>query len=112
MTPLRKRMVHDLQVRNYSPRTISSYVDQVAKFARYFGRSPEQLGPEEIRRYQVYLATEKKASWSTFNQAVCALRFLYKVSLGRNWAVTQIPFGKRPKKLPVILSADEVCRLL
>jgi site-specific recombinase XerD len=105
-------MLDDMQVRNFAARTIKSYIDQVAQFARYFGRSPEQLGPEEIRRYQVYLVQEKKVAWSTFNQAVCALRFLYRVTLAKDWPITHIPYAKRPKRLPIVLSADEVQRLL
>ncbi|NLY00326.1 MAG: tyrosine-type recombinase/integrase, partial [Rhodopirellula sp.] len=84
----------------------------VACFARHFGRSPDQLGPEEIRQYQVYLVEQKKASWSAFNQAVCALRFLYGTTLRRNWPVTMIPFGKKPKTLPAVLGPEEVQRLL
>jgi len=112
MTPLRQRMFDDMQLRNFASNTIDAYVDQVAKFARYFGRSPEQLGPEEIRRYQVYLVQEKKVAWSTFNQAVCALRILYRVTLAKDWPITHIPYAKRPKRLPIVLSADEVQRLL
>jgi len=70
-----------------------------------------QLGPEQIRAYQVYLAQERKVSWSSFNQAVCALRFFYNVTLARNYPREQVPFGKRPKKLPVVLSREEVARL-
>jgi site-specific recombinase XerD len=112
MTPLRQRMLHDMQVRNLSPRTIECYLSHVAKFARYFGRSPEHLGPEEVRRWQVHLVEEKRASWSTFNQAVCALRFFYRITLAQDWPVTQIPYAKRPKRLPTVLSIDEVHRLL
>jgi site-specific recombinase XerD len=110
MTPLRQRLIADLQVRNYSPRTIEAYVSHVAKFARHFGRSPEQLGPEEIRQYQIYLVHEKRASWSYFNQATCALRWLYKVTLARDWNWECVPYGKRPKTLPTVLSRDEVAR--
>jgi site-specific recombinase XerD len=112
MTPLRQRFMEDLQVRNYSPRTVESYVYHVAAFAKYFGRSPEVLGPEEIRAFQVYLVQEKKASWSAFNQTVCALRFLYRTTIPRPWPVTMIPFAKRPKRLPVVLGAEDVQRLL
>ena len=112
MTPLRQRMIEDLQVRNYSPRTVECYVYHVACFAKHFGRSPEQLGPEEVHRYQVYLVNEKRASWCSFNQAVCALRFLYRTTLPRSWPVSMIPFGKRPKKLPTVLGPDEVLKLL
>ncbi len=112
MTPLRQRMIEDMQVRNLSTKTIAIYVDAVAKFAQYFHKSPELLGPEEIHAYQVYLVQQKKASWSAFNIAVCALRFLYGTTLGRDWAISQIPFGKKPKTKPVILSMKEVCTFL
>jgi integrase/recombinase XerD len=112
MTPLCQRMTADMQIRNLSPRTIECYTYHVRCFAKHFSRSPELLGAEEVRAYQVYLVQEKKASWSSFNQAVCALRFLYRVTLGQSWPVVQIPFAKRPKKLPVVLSPQEVQRLL
>jgi integrase/recombinase XerD len=111
MTTLRQRMIDDLKVRNRSARTIQSYIAQVANFARHFGKSPELLGPEEIRQYQVYLVEERRVSWSYFNQAVCALRFFYRHTLGRDWAVTHIPFPRQPRKLPVVLSQAEVIRL-
>ena len=100
MTPLRQRFVEDLQVRNYAASTIESYTYHVACFAKFHGRSPELLGPEEVRAYQVQLVTVKKVSWSTFNQTVCALRFLYRITLPRDWPETMIPFGKKPKTLP------------
>lgn len=99
MTPLRQRFVDDLRVRNRSPRTIQTYLSCVAQFARYFGRSPELLGPEEVRTFQLHLI-ERGVSWSKFNQTACALRFLYGATLGRPEQVAVIPFGKRPKKLP------------
>lgn len=111
MTPLRQRMIEDLRVRNYSPKTQKIYVAQVARFARHFGVSPEQLGPEEVRTYQLHLI-EQGVSWSTFNQTVCALRFLYKITLGRSWAVKHLPFGKKPRRLPCVLSREEVEALL
>ena len=111
MTALRQRMIEDLKVRNRSARTIQSYTAHVANFARHFGKSPELLGPEEIRQYQVYLVDERHVSWSHFNQAVCALRFFYRHTLGRDWAVAHIPFPRQPKKLPVVLSQAEVIRL-
>jgi site-specific recombinase XerD len=112
MTPLRQRMLEDLRLRNYAPKTQEIYVDHVARFARHFGRSPEALGPEDIRAYQLHLVQEKKASWSSFNQAVCALRFLYRTTLQQSWAVEQIPFPKQPKRLPSVLSPEEVGTLL
>ena len=112
MTSLRQRMIEDLRIRNYAPGTIRVYVHCVEKFAWYFGRSPEFLGPQHVRQYQVYLIDEVQTSWTVFNQTVCALRFLYRTTLGRDWAVTHIPFPKHPKKLPVVLSVPEVGRLL
>ena len=106
MTSLRNRMTEDLRIRNYSERTISCYISCVAKFAGYFDTSPDRLGPEEIHQYQVHLKN-KGVSWSQFNQIVCALRFLYSVTIKRKWGVKQIPFAKAPKKLPVVLSKAE-----
>src|SRR5437867_9844530 len=111
MTPLRQRFIDDLRLRNYAKRTIDTYVGQVAAFARHFGRSPELLGADEVRAYQLHLL-QRRVSWSSFNQAVCALRFLYRTTLGRPEELPFIPFGKRPKTLPSVLSPDEVLRLL
>jgi len=110
MTALRQRMIEDMKVRNFSPRTQQIYVDRVAKFAKHFGKSPELLGPEEIRSYQLYLIHDKHASWSTLNQHVSALRFLYRVTLEREWIIRNIPGPKKPLILPVVLSPDEVSR--
>jgi site-specific recombinase XerD len=106
-----QRFIDDLRLRNYARRTIDTYVWQVAGFARHFGRSPEVLGVDDIRAYQLHLV-QRRVSWSTFNQAVCALRFLYRTTLGRPDQLPFIPFGKRPKTLPSVLSPDEVLRLL
>jgi integrase/recombinase XerD len=111
MTPLRQRFIDDLRLRNKSPRTIETYVLRVALFAKHFGRSPELLGPEEIRAYQQHLLA-RQVSWSMFNQAVCALRFLYNVTLHRPEVITHLPFARRPRTLPVVLSPEEVVRLL
>ena len=112
MTPLRQRMIEDMQLRNLSPRTIDCYVRQVALFARHFNRSPALLGRDEIRAYQVHLVHQRKLSWSSFNQAVCALHFLYRKTLGKDWDIDCIPFAKRPKKLPLVLSQDQVHAVL
>ncbi len=112
MTPLRQRMLDDMRLRNLSPRTISTYTDHVAKFAAHFGKSPELLGPDQIRQYQLHLIHTRHASWSAFNQAVCALRFLYRVTLPKDWAITHIPYPKVERKLPVILSTSEVLQFL
>jgi integrase/recombinase XerD len=108
MTPLRQRLLEDLQRRNYAPKTIACYVLHVVQFARHFGRSPDQLGAEEVRTWQLHLLQVKHASWSAYNQSVCALRFFYGVCLQRPDVVTAIPYGKRPKTLPTVLSRDEV----
>jgi integrase/recombinase XerD len=110
MTPLRQRLVEDLRLRNYSPRTVECYVAAVAQFAKHLGRSPDRLGPDDVRAYQLHLL-HRRASWSRFNQAVCALRFFYGTTLGRPDVVAMIPFGKRPRTLPAVLSRAEVLRL-
>ena len=113
MTPLRRRMTEDMQVRNFSPHTQNSYVQQVSLFARHFSKSPEVLGPEEIRSYQVYLTNEKKLAPSSILIAVSALRFLYKVTLHRDWCLEDIiPAPKKPQKLPIVLSPEEVLQFL
>ena len=111
MTALRQRMIDDLRIRNYSPRTIETYVYHVEQFARYFGKSPDQLGRKEIHRYQVYLAHEKKLAWSSYNQIVCALRFLYFKTLEADIDFAHVPYSRPPKKLPVVLSQEEVARI-
>lgn len=112
MTPLRQRMLEDLRVRNYAAKTQQTYIHHVARFARHFGRSPDQLTSEDIRTYLVHLVETEHVSWSLFNQAACALRFFYLVTLGRGDIVPHIPFPRTPKKLPTVLSAEEVARLL
>ena len=113
MTPLRQRMVEDMQVRNLSPNTQRAYIENVARFARHCGRSPVDLGPEEIRAYQVYLIRERHLAPSSLEIAVCALRFLYKVTLKRPWSFDDlIPAPKKPRRLPVVLSPDEVVQFL
>jgi site-specific recombinase XerD len=110
MTALRQRMIADLRIRNYSPRTIACYTQRVAAFARHFGRSPTALGPEHIRAYQTVLVERKRASWTLVNQTVCALRFLYGTTLQRPGVIEQIPFPRQPKRLPVVLSRAELAR--
>ena len=113
MTPLRERMTQDMQVRNFALNTQMSYVQQVSLFARHFNKSPEALGPEDIRAYQVYLTNEKKLAPGSILIAVAALRFLYKVSLRKDWTLEDvIPAPKKPQKLPVVLSPEEVLQFL
>lgn len=111
-TPITQRMAEDMLVRNFSERTIDSYTYHVDRFARHFGKLPEDLGPEEIREFQLWMIRVNQSSWSQFNQAVCALRFLYVVTVPREWAVQMIPFGKRPRKLPAVLGQHEVHDLI
>jgi site-specific recombinase XerD len=113
MTPLRQRMLEDMQVRNLSPHTQQSYVQRVSQSARHFGKSPERLGSEEICAYQVYLIKEKRLAAKSISTAVSALRFLYAVTLKKDWLVEDvIPAPKVPQTLPVVLSPEEVLQFL
>jgi integrase/recombinase XerD len=109
ISPLRRRMVEDMTVRNLSPATQRSYLYAVAKFSRFFGKSPERLDLEDVRTYQVHLASQGIA-WATLNQT--ALRFFYGVTLGRPEIPERIAYAREPRRLPVVLSADEVVRFL
>ena len=112
-TILRQRMTEDMQVRNLSPQTQSAYIMQVSLFARHFKKSPELLGPEEIRAYQVYLTNQRKLAVSSIKVAVAALRFLYRATLKRQWDFDDIvPTPKNPQHLPVVLSPAEVVHFL
>src|SRR5438874_3250622 len=105
-------MLEDLQIRQYSPTTIRIYLHAIAEFAQHFGKPPDELGPEHIRRYQLFLIKEKKVSRPTCIQVVCALRFFYTHTLSRKIAIERIPFPRRERKLPLILSREEVKALL
>jgi site-specific recombinase XerD len=106
-------MTEDMQVRNFALNTQACYVQQVSLFARHFDKSPEQLGPDDIRAYQVYLTNERKLAPGSILIAVAALRFLYKVSLKKDWTFAEvIPAPKKPQKLPVVLSREEVLQFL
>ena len=110
-SPLRRRMIDDMSLRNLSPATQRSYLHAVTKFSRYFGRSPDRLGLEDARAFQVHLVSQG-ISWPALNQTVCALRFFYGVTLDRGEIPERIAYARTPRKLPVILSADEVVRFL
>jgi site-specific recombinase XerD len=106
-------MSEDMQVRNFSQNTQLCYLQQVSLFARHFDRSPAMLGPEEIRTYQVYMTNEKKLSPSSIHTAVSALRFLFKVTLKRDWTFEDVlPLPKKQQKLPIVLSPEEVQQFL
>jgi integrase/recombinase XerD len=110
MTPLRKRMIEEMELRNFAPYTVTLYVDNVARFARHFGKSPELLGSEQVRQYLVYLVEERKLAWGTYNQALAALRYLYRWVLKRGEVVRDIRGPKRVRHLPEVLSVEEVSR--
>jgi len=112
MTRLRQRFIEDLKLRNYAAGTIENYVYHVARFASWHGRSPEQLDQEAVRRYLLHLIEAGEISWSHYNVTVCALRFLYRITLGKNWPIQHLPYAKRPKKLPAVLADQEVVSVL
>ena len=106
-SPLRRRMIEDMSVRNLSPATQRSYVSAVSKFSRYFGRSPDTLELEDVRAFQVHLVSTG-ISWASLNQIVCALRFFYGVTLNDSMVPERIAYAREPRKLPVVLSPEEV----
>ena len=107
-----QRMIGDMRIRHLSPDTIRCYSRHVKKFAEFLNRSLDQATAEDIRRFQLHLIQIRKLSWSSFNQAVSSLRFFYTVTLAKPWLVTMIPFGKKSKRLPTVLSREEVEALL
>lgn len=112
MTKLRQRMLEDLRIRNYAPSTVACYTRSVADFSSYFNKSPDKLGAEDIRQWQLYLLNEKKVKLPTYIQAVCGLRFFYRNTLHRKIHVDRLPLPRYETKLPVILSKAEVKALL
>ncbi len=113
MTPLRQRMIEDMRIRNLAPRTQTAYVEHVLRFARYFRQSPDLLGPAEIRAWLIHLTQDKHLSASSISVTVAALRFFYVVTLKRSWTLEDdIPTGRQPTKLPVVLSPEEVSQFL
>jgi integrase/recombinase XerD len=111
MTALRQRMIEDMRLRNLSPHTIDAYVLAVKQFANHFKRSPEQLSGQDVRQYLLHLVQEKRVSWSRYNIARCGLQFLYQVTLGRDERFEKLPCARVPKRLPTVLSTDELRRL-
>ena len=108
MKILRQRMIEDMQIRNLALNTQKAYLRQISAFAKYFNQSPDNLGPGEIRAYQIYLINTKKLSPSSMSITVSALRFFYHVTLKKIWSFDEIPAPKKTQKLPVILSIEEV----
>lgn len=111
-TPLRQRMLQALTIRNLSPRTTRTYLSLVSRFALFFHRSPARLGLPEIEQYLFFLRDEKKVSYGLFNQTVCALRFFYLYVMDRPDLVLRIPYGRRERHVPIVLSVDEVLAIL
>jgi integrase len=111
MGKLRDQMLMEMQLRNYKPKTIEAYIGHMVGYTKLFGKSPAQMGEQEIRKYLYHLKTEKKTSYSNINIAYCALRFFYTKVLDRRWNVDKIPRQKTEKKLPVVLSQQEVQKL-
>lgn len=114
MTELRQRMHQDLKIRNYALTTTQRYIEVVAGIARYYNRSPDQLSSEQIRSYLLYLVEKRKCSQSLLKQVVCALRFLFTTTLRRdaNFTLEDLPYPRKERRLPVILSRDEVAALI
>ena len=112
MTPLRKRMLDELQLRNYADLTADRYLDAVKRFAEFFGKSRERLGPEQIRQYLLHLVQEKKAAPSTVQIHRAALKFLYVKTLNQPWFDERIARARKRQRLPSVLSAAEITRIL
>jgi integrase/recombinase XerD len=113
MTKLRKRLLEELQRRNYSAATVRGYILAVKQFAEYFDKSPDQLGAEHLRRFQLYLLQEKKLAPGTVEARMSALRFFFKKTLKRrDIRFDDLPFPKTPRRLPTVLSPEEVTRLI
>jgi site-specific recombinase XerD len=111
MSPLRRRMIEDMTIRKFAPKTQHDYLQRVKNFAAYLGRSPDTASSEDVRRYQLHL-TASGIGIPTINQTVSTLRFFFKVPLGRPDLVERTTFVREPRKLPVVLSPEEVARLL
>jgi site-specific recombinase XerD len=112
MTPLRKRMIEDMQLRSLSASTQEGYLNAVRQLAGHYHRSPDKLSEEDLRKYFLYLANGKKVSRSTATIAICGIKFFYEQTLQRGWSTLNLVRPPRTKKLPVVLSREEVRRAL
>ena len=112
MTALRQRLIDDLHLRGYAERTVEAYVAVVARLAHHYRRAPDQLTEAELRAYLLHLTRERKLARASFTQALCGLRFFYEQTLGRRWTILDVARPKRDRRLPIVLSRDEVWRVL
>ena len=112
MCPVIERMVGDMKIRRKAQATIDAYTYHVQRFAEFLGKPLEQASPDDIRSFQLHLIEERRVSWSSYNQAVCGLRFLYTHTHRVPWPVTMVPFAKQPRRLPTVLSVEDVEELL
>lgn len=112
MTPLRQRMIEDMQLRGLSEKMQQAYVGAVKQLAEYYHKSPDQISDEELRQYFLYLKNDKRASRSAYTIALHGIRFLYQHTLKRQEVALDWVRPPHEKKLPVVLSADEVRRIL
>jgi integrase/recombinase XerD len=112
VTQLRKMMLDELERRNYSQNTVRAYVKTIEDLARYFRRPPDRLGPEQIRAYQAYLFRERKLDPNTVTQRTAALRFFFVVTLKRRWSMADIPYPRKARRLPKVISPEQVVQLI
>lgn len=112
MTALRQRMIEDLRLRGYADRTVGAYVSTVSRLAQHYHTAPDRLSEAQLREYLLHLTTERKLARASLTIALCGLRFFYEQTLGRHWPILDFARPKRDKKLPVVLSRDEVWRVL
>ena len=112
MTHLRKMMLEELQRRNYAQSTVEAYTRALRDFAKYFHLPPDQLGPEQIRQFQLYLLRDRKLAANTVKQRMAAVQFFFVRTLKRSYRREEFPYPKAPRRLPVILSQEEVTRLI
>ena len=111
MTALRQRMIEDMKLRNFSPNTQQAYIRAVATFAKHFKKSPQELAAEHVREYLLHLLQERHASWSLYNQTRCALQFFFSITLGQDERFDRVPCAREPKRLPSVLSIEELQRM-
>ena len=111
MSPLRRRMIEDMTIRKFAPKTQHDYLQKVRNFAAFLGRSPDTASAEDVRRYQLHLAASG-VGVPTINPTISTLRFFFNVTLGRPDLMERTTFVREPRKLPVVLSPEEVARLL